>query len=170
MYAVRPGRTITGMSTSKLSATAVAGCVAWAALFGLVHVYWLFGGRFGLPAELHITGVLLIIDAVAVPLCFGAAAIALALYRSWGPRRAVLVLAWLPSAIGLIHAAPTLPDWVELALGRHAPMPDLQRFDVLLYEPWFLAGGVVFGLLCLSARRGRYGLARSAARPIRLDA
>src|SRR2546422_785176 len=54
---------------------------AWGSFFSFVHLYWLLGGRLGLPAGLSLTdhAPLLVIDILAIPGCLAAAALALAL-------------------------------------------------------------------------------------------
>jgi hypothetical protein len=55
-----------------------------------------------------------------------------------------------------VHALPTVPDWVMLAAGSKSAggLGADERFVTLLYEPWFFAGGVLFGLAGLAFRRG----------------
>ncbi|MEV7121744.1 DUF3995 domain-containing protein [Kitasatospora griseola] len=131
----------------------------WSAGFALVHLYWLLGGRVGLPGGLSVLDntPLLVIDVVAIPLCAAAAALALALVRPWGGRLPARGLLWAArgTAVVLIaHAAPSVPDWAALAAG-HRPVAELDataRFATLLYEPFFLAGGVLFGCAVFGRR------------------
>ncbi|QUH05491.1 DUF3995 domain-containing protein [Saccharopolyspora erythraea] len=151
------------MEISRNSPRAAAyGAATWGALFALVHAYWLFGGRLGLPAGLSVRGnlPLLIIDLVAIPLCAGAAVLALALVRDWGrrfPRRLLLAGAWGTAALLVVHSAPSVVDWAALLLGRlHlAELDAMAYFATVLYEPFFLAGGVLFGLAALGYQRTR---------------
>lgn len=147
---------------------AAAAC-AWALLFAGIHVYWLAGGTAGLPGgrSIHGNTPLLVIDVIAIPLCLAAAGLALALTRTWSPRyrRILLWLAAATSALLVVHAVPVVPDWIMLAAG-HASVAGLDpmvRFSTLLYEPFFLAGGLLFGLATYqrcswrTARGGRVG-------------
>ncbi|MER5864758.1 hypothetical protein [Kitasatospora sp. NPDC002040] len=84
------------------------GAAGWGLAFALVHLYWLLGGRTGLPAGLSLRDnlPLLVIDVAA------------------------------------------------LALGTRTAggLTGLERFATFLYEPWFLTGGVLFGLATLGTR------------------
>lgn len=147
---------------------------AWAVLFALVHVYWLAGGRAGLPAgqSLFDNVPLLVVDVAAIPLSLAGAVLALALVRPWGARisrRWLSVGVWGTAGLLLVHALPTVPDWVGLAAGTEAA-GDLgadERFITLLYEPWFFAGGVLFVLAGL-AFRGSPVAQKSAASTLRV--
>ncbi|MGH3728274.1 MAG: DUF3995 domain-containing protein [Micromonosporaceae bacterium] len=145
---------------------------AWAALFAVVHLYWLAGGRLGLPEQLSLFDnlPLLIIDIIAIPMCAVAAVLALALVCPWGrrlPRRLVLAGAWTTAAVLVVHAVPSMVDWVALAVGARTPgdLTALERFATFLYEPFFLAGGLLYlaATLCspLGTDRVRAGRIRS---------
>ncbi|MEV8097696.1 DUF3995 domain-containing protein [Kitasatospora sp. NPDC085879] len=136
-------------------AAAWAAC-AWATAFSLIHLYWLLGGRAGLPAghSLYANTPLLVIDIVAIPLCAAAAAFALALVRPWGtrlPRRLHTTALWATTALLILHAAPSVPDWVALAAGTRttADLDAMVRFAALFYEPFFMTGGLLFALASL---------------------
>ncbi|MGI8689095.1 MAG: DUF3995 domain-containing protein [Thermomicrobiales bacterium] len=124
----------------------------WGIMFAAVHLYWLFGGTLGLPQGLSLFAnkPLFVIDIIAIPLCIIAALLALALVRPWGrrfPRRLLLAGAWGGAALFVVHAVPAIPDWVSVALGvRTAALTPMDRFDLFLYEPWFLVGGILFGM------------------------
>ncbi|BAJ30074.1 MULTISPECIES: DUF3995 domain-containing protein [Kitasatospora] len=135
------------------AACAAYAAAAWSALFALVHLYWLLGGRLGLPDGLSVrdSTPLLVIDVVAVPLCAAAAGLALALVRPWGarlPARPLRVAARGTALLLVAHAVPSVPDWIALALGRSSPagLDAMARFATFLYEPFFLAGGLLFAL------------------------
>jgi len=130
---------------------AYAAC-GWGVVFAAAHLYWVLGGTLGLPPGLSLFAKkpLLVIDIIAIPLCISAALLALALVRPWGwrfSRRVLLTAAWGGAALFVVHAAPALPDWVGLALGlRTAALTPMDRFSLFLYEPWFLVGGILFGV------------------------
>ncbi len=139
---------------------------AWAVLFFLVHVYWLTGGTIGLPSGETIfdNTPLLVTDIVVIPASLVAIAVSLALVRPWGrgfPPSLLLVVSW-GLGIGLIvHAIPVLPDWVMLVI-RAKLLSELSadyRFSVLVYEPWFMIGGLLFCAAALGFHR-RYRLFR----------
>ena len=138
--------------------------------FGLVHVYWLLGGGIGLPggesmysSPMVPTGesstLLIVIDIIAIPISALAALLALSLDDS-GPwdglsRRTRLTAAWSITALCTLHAAPTIPDWVALALGNRvvADLTVAEQFLTFVYEPVFLAGAVTFGLAALHKQK-----------------
>lgn len=137
---------------------------AWALVFAGVHVYWLTGGTAGLPGGMTVleNTPLLVIDVIAIPLCLAAAGLALALTRTWSPpyRRIVVGLAAATSALLVVHAVPAVPDWITLVAGHASAggLDPMARFSTLLYEPFFMAGGVLFGLATYhrcSRRRSR---------------
>ncbi|MCX2729091.1 DUF3995 domain-containing protein [Saccharopolyspora sp. NFXS83] len=138
------------------------GAAAWSVVFGLVHVYWLAGGGVGLPPGTSLASnlPLLIIDVVAIPLCALAALVALAPIRPWGsrvPRWLLHAAVWGVAALLVVHALPSVVDWLLLASGRLAvaDLDPMARFVTLLYEPVFLTGGLLFGLTGLGCVRGR---------------
>ncbi|MCP2340502.1 DUF3995 domain-containing protein [Actinomadura rupiterrae] len=134
----------------------------WGVLFSAVHVYWLADGRLGLPdgRSIYSTPALLVIDVIAIPASLGAAGMALALIRPWGrrlPRRALAGAVWGTTAVLLVHALPSIPDWIGLIAGARdaADFSSEERFTTFLYEPWFMTGGVLFGLAAWFTRRHR---------------
>ncbi|MFF2075040.1 DUF3995 domain-containing protein [Kitasatospora sp. NPDC058162] len=132
----------------------------WSAAFSFVHLYWLVGGRIGLPDGLSVTGntPLLVIDILAIPGCAVAAVLALAIVRPWGvrlPARLLSIALWGITAVLLVHPLPSVPDWLALAAGSRttADFDAMGRFATFLYEPFFLAGGLLFGLAALGRHR-----------------
>lgn len=147
-----------GLRRSIFRAAAHAAAV-WATAFSLIHVYWLLGGRIGLPAGLSVLGntPLLVIDILAVPLSSVAAVLALALVRPWGtrfPARLLTVAARGTAALLLLHAASSVPEWVALAVGARTTsgLDAMDRFSTFVYEPFFMAGGLLFALASLGRR------------------
>ncbi|MFE2413455.1 DUF3995 domain-containing protein [Kitasatospora sp. NPDC059408] len=146
------------MKTATLRVAPYA-AATWSAAFSLVHLYWLLGGRTGLPDGLSVTGntPLLVIAVLAVPGCAVAAALALAIVRPWAgrlPGRLLDFAIWAITAILLVHSVPSVPDWLALATGARttADFDAMGRFATLLYEPFFMTGGLLFGLAALGRR------------------
>jgi len=125
----------------------------WSILFGLIHIYWAAGGTAGFEGR-TMSEVLYIINLIAIALCMLAAFIALALVQSWGrwfPSWLLLTSAWLASAILGFRGG----------LGIFQSMLDEEPIPLLLIivEPFFLLGGILFGLAAFlytrtSHRRG----------------
>jgi hypothetical protein len=85
-------------SMNRLQSTAWAGYAAcvWALVFTAPHIYWAVGGTTGLAGH-SMTGALLVVNLVAIPLCLLAAGVALAAVQSWGeviPRWLLLTAVW----------------------------------------------------------------------------
>ena len=117
----------------------------WAFVFTIPHIYWAVGGTAGL-ADHAMTGPLLAINLVAIPLCLLAAIVALAIVRSWEvPRWLLLPLVWgagtvlsVRGIVGLVQRA--------LSIDQIGQQPVL----ALLADPWFLLGGVLFSITAWS--------------------
>jgi hypothetical protein len=135
-----------------------AACV-WMVVFAGFHAYWALGGTYGLPPgeSLVDNTPLFIIDLIAIPMNLGGAALALALIQRWGlffPRRLVLGAAWGSAVLMVVHALPAMVDLaVYLAGQREEPLEGMERFAVLLYEPYWMFGGVLFTVLSVSFQR-----------------
>jgi uncharacterized protein DUF3995 len=71
-------------------------------------------------------------------------------------RRLLLAVAWGVSALLIVHALPSVTDWIALALGHKAvdDFTAMERFVTFLYEPWFMTGGILFALTALGFQRG----------------
>jgi hypothetical protein len=134
--------------------------VAWAVSFALLHAYWLAGGTAGLPEGRRIVDntPLLVTDIASIPACVVAAALGLAMVSRWGrlfPRMLLLVTAWALGAGLVLHSIPVLPDWVMLASDAklRSELNEDDRFAALVYEPWFIVGGVLFCVAALGFQR-----------------
>jgi hypothetical protein len=96
---------------------------------------------------------------VAIPLSVLAAVVALSLASGWRlriGRRLLLAAAWGASALLIVHALPSVTDWIAVALGHRAfdDFTARERFITFLYEPWFMTGGVLFALTALGFQGG----------------
>jgi hypothetical protein len=135
---------------------------AWAVLFAALHMFWALGGSTGLassagtdlaaerPGWFVVAG----LWGVAV-LLLVAAALALTLAR--GPHRRALVLAG--GAVGLFLLTRGLGIQVLMLAGAYdgnaAIGPEQRHWSLLLWNPWFVVGGVAFLLAALSGARTR---------------
>ncbi|MEU9031347.1 DUF3995 domain-containing protein [Streptomyces sp. NPDC048383] len=145
-------------ATARQRATGAAACV-WMVLFAAFHAYWALGGTYGLPPgeSLVDNKPLFIIDLIAIPMNLGGAALALALVQRWGlffPRKLVLFGAWGCALLMVFHALPAMVDLaVYLAGRRTGPLEGMDRFAVLLYEPYWMLGGLLFTALAVAFQR-----------------
>ena len=137
---------------------------AWAVLFAVLHLYWALGGSVGLAesagarlaAERPVWFVVTGLYGVAA-LLLVAAALGLALARGVpaGRRRWALPLVGAGVAAVLLLRAVG----VELLLltdpgyGGGNISPAQRGWSLVLWNPWFLLGGISFGLAALAARR-----------------
>lgn len=110
------------------------------------------GGCAGFPVEDCEAGLsntwFLAYDLVAGVLCVLGAVIALALVRPWGrmiSHRTLLILAWIGGAALLLRGVVGLVQDVLILAG-----PGNGWYPTMLYDPWFLVGGVLF---CAAAHR-----------------
>lgn len=129
-----------------LRAAAVA-AVAWSLSFAAIHVAWALGSTAGLGGR-RVTGALLAIDLVAIPLCLLAAAIAWRLrdpLRAAAATQAVRTLAWAACVILALRGLGTAHALI-------APPEDATTLTRLV-DPFFLLGGLLFGLVAASAGR-----------------
>jgi hypothetical protein len=133
----------------------------WSGLFAVAHLYWALGGTAGLPAGFSVARntALFIISLVAIPLCLIAGLLALSMTPRLRDRfrlslRLRFYLGAATSALFLVHALPAMGDWVSLALGESSRgLLRPERFDVFVYEPFFLVGAVLFGAASYGVRR-----------------
>ncbi|MGK5627933.1 DUF3995 domain-containing protein [Streptomyces sp. URMC 123] len=129
---------------------------AWAVAFALLHFYWALGGDWGLSvsagplAEERPTWFVAVGLWGVGALCLAGGALGwlLALPRPRGlAGRAVAALGWCVCAVLLVRGVA-----VELLLlsdtgGQGVDIGPEQRFwTLVLWNPWFLTGGLLFGL------------------------
>jgi hypothetical protein len=128
----------------------------WALLFACLHLFWALGGSSGLAssagtelaAERPAWFVAAGLWGVAVLLLI-AAALAVALAR--GPHRRLLSPAG--GAVGLLLVVRGLGIEVLMLAGAYdgngAISPGQQHWSLVLWNPWFVVGGVAFLLAAL---------------------
>ncbi|GLZ32184.1 hypothetical protein Lesp02_43720 [Lentzea sp. NBRC 105346] len=131
----------------------------WAFAFAVLHVYWAFGGGWGLPSGFSVPDhtALFVIDVIAVPLCLGGGVLGLALVRPWGlrfPRWMRLAAAWAMAALCLVHSVPTVVQaGLVLARGEQETLSVQEKFSFFGYEPYWFVGGVVVAIAALLHQR-----------------
>jgi hypothetical protein len=145
----------------------------WAFLFSVVSFYWAAGGTIGLNtlaaglrelARTHNPG-LAALAWVTGGLKVLAGVLALSLARPWGrvvPRWLLLAGAWGAGVLLAIYGAANLVEF-GLMEGGVIALPAFVgatalRWYLLLWEPWFLIGGILFLAAARSfSRRPRPG-------------
>jgi hypothetical protein len=156
---------------SRAATWAAYTATAWALLFAAMSFYWAAGGTVGAstqsdiilkPAQarepwfvalLWITGVLKVV----------AGLIALALVHQWGrwvPRWMLLAAAWAAGVGMVLYGGANLAVRGLMAVGlvatpeaMHSPAA---RWHLVLWDPWWLLGGILFvAAAWYATRRGR---------------
>ncbi|WP_406383463.1 DUF3995 domain-containing protein [Streptomyces sp. NBC_01618] len=132
---------------------------AWMTVFAGFHAYWALGGTLGLPPGQSLVDnkPLFIIDLIAIPMNLVGAIGALALVQNWGlafPRWFVLGGGWACAVLMICHSAPSMVDLAVFLIGqRDKPLTGNERFSVLLYEPYWMLGGILFTFLARGFQR-----------------
>ena len=115
--------------------------VAWALAFAAIHLAWAAGSTFGLDGR-RVTGLLLAIDIVAISLCLLAAWVAWRLRSDRSAAaapQAVVTLAWAACVVLSVRGLGTIQALVQ--------PPDDATVLTRLVDPYFLLGGILFGLV-----------------------
>ena len=152
------------------------GALVWVGVFFAFHVYWYAGGSFASPGELpgrpHTPAawIFAVLVAGAFPV---AAVMCLAIGRGWAPGRLakpITALAWFGSFLLLLRgSAGVIDDLTRMTGLFHNGITGLSDAETtgvahpsanLLWsgraiDAYFLAGGVVFGLLACRYRAQR---------------
>lgn len=121
---------------------------SWAMMFALVHVYWLAGGGVGLPPSVAAARppMIMLAAAIAVPLLALAALGPLVGPGSASPRIRQLAKTGVAivALFSLAHALPPLVQAAGLALMGQLRMDQATAYSLMLYEPNWLLGGILF--------------------------
>jgi hypothetical protein len=151
--------------TPRIAYTALT----WVLLFFAFHVYWYLGGSFVDPGELPglphspVAWTFTVVVAAAFPL---GALVCLTIARGWarGPLAcATSALVWLGCALLLLRGGPGVLDDLTRATGllpngiTGLSLKDTTGHARLRWSDWtidayFLAGGIIFGLLAVRHR------------------
>lgn len=146
-------------STAWAAYAACIWCIAFAAMSG----YWAAGGTLGadtIGGEIkRLPGIVALLWAVCVVKIIGGL-VALALARPWAralPRRLLLSIAWA-AGVGMIvyGGIPLIVNALMLAGILHVPGPvdwTAIRWHTLLWDPWWLLGGLLFSAAAWSYQR-----------------
>jgi hypothetical protein len=157
--------------------------LAWVIVFAAFHVYWNLGGTFGVGGEGYVGGAKLkivgwIVEVLAVAAVQLGVWVSLGIARGWPSgktRRAAAIIVWLAvtvlvvrGAAGLIddltRAVGLLPNGItglshEQTMGGAYYRSTSAIWSANITDGYFLAGGIIFGLLGC-----RYRPSRSEAR------
>jgi MFS family permease len=130
---------------------------AWALLFAIPSFYWAAGGGVGTHTiaadveELGLSDPWVLASTGAAKVLGGV--LALALVRPWGrkiPRKLLLALGWGAAALLILYAGANFVDHGLMEAGvRDIPEAlgsEALRWHLLLWDPWWLLGGILFAL------------------------
>jgi hypothetical protein len=169
-------------NSARLPVRVAYAALAWVVVFFAFHVYWFLGGSLGLSGELpslvpdSVAGAIYeVLEAAVWPL---GAWVCLAIARGWPRGRmrgAALIVVWLGCAVLVVRGGAGLIDDLTRAIGLLpngiTGLSHKQTMGAAYYrsasalwsgniiDAYFLAGGIIFGLLGC-----RYRLSRSPTR------
>lgn len=142
---------------------------AWAVAFAAISFYWAAGGTIGVNTNAPaITTHVLARDPSWIAIMWGAGVLkviagllALALVRPWGraiPHWLLLTAAWGAVAImGVYEGGASLIQHALMVAGVIGTPEGLgatsARWHLLLWDPWWLIGGILFGIAAWEYRR-----------------
>lgn len=131
----------------------------WALIFAALSFYWAAGGTAGVqtlgPAIDRLgasrdPGFIALVWATGILKAIGGV-VALALVQSWGkvmPRWLLLAAAWGGGVLALLYGAASLLQHALMVAGVIATPAGLgaaaARWHLLLWDPWWLLGGILF--------------------------
>ncbi|MGH2531536.1 MAG: DUF3995 domain-containing protein [Thermomicrobiales bacterium] len=140
-------------TSSRSTPWAAYAAAAWAFVFATISFYWALGGTIGIDTLANTIQE----DARArdaeflVLVWLTGGLMALALARPWGrriPRRLVLIAAWGGGIFVILYEGAS---WIEAALMGAGVIDfpaslgaDAVRWNLLLWRPWWVVGGVLF--------------------------
>ena len=156
---------------------------AWALVFAAMSFYWAAGGRFGIETQAKsIQNTARDPDARFVALLWATgtlkvtgAVIALALVQRWGrtiPRRMLLASGWIAGVGMLFYGGVNFVVGAFVALLRMLDVIATPAgttafwWHLLLWDPWWMLGGVLFGIAVWNFQRQPHGIDQP---PQRLD-
>jgi hypothetical protein len=179
--AASPGAAVT--VTARLPVRVAYAGLAWVVVFFAFHVYWNLGGSFGVGGEGYVGGAKLkvvgwIVEVLAVAAVPLGVWVSLAIARGWPhgkTQRAAVIIVWLACTVLTVRGGAGLIDDLTRAVGLLPKgitgLSHKQTMGAAYYrsasaiwsanitDGYFLAGGIIFGLL-----GWRYRPARSQAR------
>ena len=153
--------------------------LAWVVVFFAFHVYWNLGGSVGVGGEGYTGGAKLkvvgwIVEVLAVAAVPLGVSVSLAIARGWPQgktQRAVMIIVWLACTVltvrggaGLIddltRAVGLLPNGItglshKQTMGEAYYRSASAIWSANITDGYFLAGGMIFGLLACRCRPSR---------------
>ncbi len=160
-FSITPGVGSSDLRTGRVVWAAYA-AAAWALIFAAPHFWWALGVSWAFPGDADLFERAfdrtwwLVYDLAVALLCLVGAGLALALVQPCGhvfPRRLLRGAVWSGSVLLLLRGALGVVPMVWSLLG--GAFDDVHPWSYVI-EPWFLLGGILFGLAAWFSRRGAY--------------
>jgi hypothetical protein len=155
--------TATNSRTPRATWPAYAAC-AWALLFALPSFYWAAGGEVGMetiardPDAISLINDPVVVFATGVLKVLGGL-LALALVQPWGStfRHPLRLIAWIGGGCCVLYGGALLIQHGLMVAGA-IDTPDVLgaiavRWHFWFWDPWWIVGGVLFGLAAWSSAR-----------------
>ncbi|MED0970722.1 DUF3995 domain-containing protein [Bacillus paramycoides] len=146
------------MKISQMKWARYAVCI-WSLLYIPIHVYWVFGGMAWMPGVWKDEEMWEAVNWGASVVLLAAAIFALLLVHPWGQKipRYLMFACILPitHAIygyitkGLFLAGVIPLEFFDFSAWATLDVDYMILIDLLLFEPWFLIAGILFGLATL---------------------
>lgn len=120
----------------------------WSLLYIPIHIYWAFGGTALMPGVWKDEAKWEAVNWGASVVLLAAAMFALLLVHPWGrkiPRWLMLAMGWYVTK-GLFLAGVIPVEFFDFSAWATVDIDYIILTDLLLFEPWFLIVGILFGL------------------------
>jgi hypothetical protein len=139
----------------------------WSIIYIPPHLWVAFGGSADIMGIPDPTAAEKAANWGATVLCLGAALVSLALVKSWGrvaPRWLLLGITWGAAAVALLHWAAlsvltalkltgVIPYEAKDAYFTVDKLASIDRWNLFVFEPWFLGLGVFLIIAALQSRK-----------------
>ncbi len=148
-----------------------AGC-AWAIAYVPIHGFWALTGNTWPIGELpqSVEASWRQTNWAACLVIAGAAVVCLALVQPWGrrlPRGLLLGVAWLGAGFALLHS---IAQWAQILMKvtkvSDGTVTTFDRWDLVVFEPWFMVMGCLLALSAVQYARGDDGAGGVRATPL----
>nr|WP_286228494.1 DUF3995 domain-containing protein [Neobacillus mesonae] len=146
-----------------------AACI-WSLLYIPIHIYWALGGTALMPGVWKDEAKWAAVNWGASVMLLAAAIFGLLLVHHWGqkiPRYLMLTIGWVSCLLPIMHAVygyitkglflagVIRLEFFDFSAWATVDVDNIVLTDLLLFEPWFLIAGVLFGLAVLHYQNGR---------------
>ncbi|MCO0599973.1 DUF3995 domain-containing protein [Peribacillus butanolivorans] len=147
------------MKINQMKWAGYAACI-WSLLYIPIHIYWALGETTLMPGVWKVEAKWAAVNWRASVVLLAAAIFALLLVHPWGqkiPRYLMLAMGWFACVLPITHAvygyitkglflAGVIPlEFFDFSASATIDIDYMILIDLLLFEPWFLIAGILFG-------------------------